>query len=157
MAKYNWKQLEKEYILGEYKSVSAFLKEKNIPNNGSTKKSTKGWKNKKVLKEEEKSTKTIEKTIEKQSTEDAKKIVKVNDVANELLVKVLKATSELNIHTDMFGGQHTGIIDRADIKKLTSALKDINDILDTKKDKEENLSNVKDVLIKIKEVANNDR
>lgn len=30
MAKYDWKQLEKEYILSEYKSVSSFLKDKGI-------------------------------------------------------------------------------------------------------------------------------
>ena len=37
MAKYDWKQLEKEYILGNYKSVSSFLKDKGIKQNGSTK------------------------------------------------------------------------------------------------------------------------
>lgn len=46
MAKYDWKQLEKEYILSDYKSVSSFLKDKGIKSNGSTKKSTKGWKEK---------------------------------------------------------------------------------------------------------------
>lgn len=40
---------------------------------------------------------------------------------------------------------------------LASALKDLNDILGNKQDKEENLGNVKNVLIKIKEVAENDR
>lgn len=30
MAKYDWKQLEQEYILSEYKSVSSFLKDKGI-------------------------------------------------------------------------------------------------------------------------------
>lgn len=30
MAKYDWKQLEKEYILSDYKSVSSFLKDKGI-------------------------------------------------------------------------------------------------------------------------------
>ena len=65
MAKYDWKQLEKEYILSDYKSVSSFLKDKGISINGSTKKSTKGWKNKKVLKEEQKRTKIIEKVLEK--------------------------------------------------------------------------------------------
>ena len=49
MAKYDWKQLEKEYILSNYKSVSSFLKDKGIKPSGSTKKSTKGWKEKKVL------------------------------------------------------------------------------------------------------------
>lgn len=71
MAKYDWKQLEKEYVLGNYKSVSAFLKDKGIKQNGSTKNRTKGWKSKKVLKEERKSTKIIEKTIEKESEIEA--------------------------------------------------------------------------------------
>ena len=52
MAKYDWENLEKEYILGNYKSVSAFLKEKGVPNNGSTRKQTSGWKDKKKDKED---------------------------------------------------------------------------------------------------------
>lgn len=66
MAKYDWKQLEKEYILSDFKSVSSFLKEKGIKQNGSTKNRTKGWKSKKVLKEDKKSTKIIEKVTEKE-------------------------------------------------------------------------------------------
>ena len=65
MAKYDWKQLEKEYILSDHKSVSSFLKDKGIKTSGSTKKNTKGWKEKKGLKEYQKSTKIIEKVIEK--------------------------------------------------------------------------------------------
>lgn len=129
MAKYDWNQLEKEYILGDYKSVSAFLKEKNIKSTGNTNKQTKGWAEKKATKERKKSSRTVEKVIEKQSDIDSDQIVKVNDVANKLLSKIMNATDELNTNMDMFGNTHTGIINRADIKKLTSALKDINDIL----------------------------
>lgn len=50
MAKYDWKQLEKEYILSDYKSVSSFLKDKGISINGSTKKSTKRVERKKGTK-----------------------------------------------------------------------------------------------------------
>ena len=71
MAKYDWKQLEKEYILSDFKSVSSFLKDKGIKQNGSTKSRTKGWKNKKVLKEDKKSTKIVEKVIEKESEKNA--------------------------------------------------------------------------------------
>ena len=67
MAKYDWKQLEKEYILSDYKSVSAFLKDKQIKRNGSTQKAVKGWNEKKVQKEFKKGSKTIEKVIEKES------------------------------------------------------------------------------------------
>lgn len=130
MAKYDWRQLEQEYILSDYKSVSAFLRDKEIPRNGSVQKAVKGWNNKKVQKEIKQSSKTIEKIIEKQSENDAEQIVKVNDVANKLLSKILIASDELNKGTDIFGNTYqTSILNRADLKKLTSALKDISDVL----------------------------
>lgn len=66
MAKYDWKQLEKEYILSDYKSVSSFLKDKGINNNGTTRKHTSGWKDKKRQREDKKATKIIEKVTEKE-------------------------------------------------------------------------------------------
>lgn len=131
VAKYDWQNLEKEYILSDYKSVSAFLKDKNIPNNGSTRKSTNGWSDKKRQKQDKSKTKTIEKVIEKEAEKEAEKIVTVNSVAEKLLNQILNATEELNKNVDMFGNLHeNAIVNRADIKKLTSALKDLNDILD---------------------------
>lgn len=124
MAKYNWKKLEQEYILSEYKSVSSFLKDKGIPNNGSTKKSTKGWKNKKVLKEEQKSTKIIEKVLEKESEKEASKKITINTVAETLLDKIVKLST-------------SDEVDVKNIKTLTSALKDVNDVMDDK-DKDNN-------------------
>lgn len=158
MAKYDWKQLEKEYILSDYKSVSSFLKDKGISINGSTKKSTKGWKNKKVLKEEQKSTKIIEKVLEKESEKEANKIIRVKDVANDLLIKIVQANNELNMHIARNKKKtktveydykcnkpsketineeeeiksYIDIIDRKGLKELTSALKDLNDILTNK-------------------------
>ena len=132
MAKYDWKDLEKEYITSKYKTVSSFLKDKCIPNNGNTKKATKGWKNKKALVEEQKSTKTIEKIIEKQAEKDANSVVTISSVADALLKKVNEAVKELNIHVDMFGNKIQSIVDRNDLKKLTSALKDIDDVLKDK-------------------------
>lgn len=66
MAKYDWKQLEKEYILSDCKSVSQFIKNKQMPYNGTTKKKTKGWTEKKRLKQDQKETKIIEKVLEKE-------------------------------------------------------------------------------------------
>ena len=154
MAKYDWIALEKEYILGDYKRVSSFLKDKGISNNGTTRRHTSGWKDKKRQKEDKKATKTIEKIIEKQSNEDANTIVKINDVANELLKRVMEATEELNIHVDMFGNQHKGIIDRSDIKKLTSALKDLKDIIPQKQEDEEDNSFVQALNGKVEEIWN---
>ena len=164
MAKYDWKQLEKEYILSDYKSVSSFLKDKEIKSNGSTKNRTKGWKEKKVLKEDKKSTKVIEKVLEKESEKEADKIIQIKDVANDLLNKIVQANNELNMHIarnkkktktveynyDMCKPSkeiideeeeiksYIDIIDRKGLKELTSALKDLSDILGTKEDDDEN-------------------
>ena len=66
MAKYDWKQLEKDYILSEYKSVKEFLRSKDIKSTGNTNKQTKGWAEKKATKEQQKSNKIVEKVIEKE-------------------------------------------------------------------------------------------
>ena len=163
MAKYDWKQLEKEYILSDFKSVSQFIKNKKIPYNGTTKTKTKGWTEKKRLKQDQKETKIIEKVIEKESEKEANKIIQIKDVANELLSKILQANNELNMHIardkkktktveynydmgkpskEIIEEQeeiksYIDIIDRKGLKELTSALKDLNDILDPKEDDEE--------------------
>ena len=136
MAKYDWIALEKEYILSEYKSVSAFLKDKGINNNGTTRKHTSGWKDKKRQKEDKKATKIVEKVIEQQSTEDANIIVKINDVANKLLSKIMDAN----------------INDNNDIKKLTSALRDLKDIIPQKPEDEEDNSFVEALNGKIEDI-----
>lgn len=153
--KYDWKQLEKEYILGEYKSVSSFLKDKGIKATGNTNKKTKGWNDKRARKEQEKCKKTVEKVIEKESKKEAEKIIQIKDVANELLKKVLEANNELNIHLSTNKVKtktveydyavkkpkketveekeeiksYKDIIDKKGLKELTSALKNLNDIL----------------------------
>lgn len=140
MAKYDWITLEKEFILSDYKSVSAFLKDKGISRNGNVQKIVKGWKNKKVQKEFQKSSKTIEKIVEQQSERDAQTIVKINDVAEALLKKVMKATNEVYT-TDS-------------IKKLTSALKDLKDIIPQKQEEEEDNSFIEALNGKIEDVWN---
>lgn len=159
MAKYDWKQLEKEYILSDYKTVADFLKYKNISRNGSTQKNTKGWNEKKVNKELKKSEKIVEKVIEKESEKEANKIIQVKDVANDLLTKIVQANNELNMHIarnkkktkkveydykcnkpskEIIEEQeeiksYIDIIDRKGLKELTSALKDLSDILGEEK------------------------
>ena len=174
MAKYDWKQLEKEYILSDYKSVAEFLKSKNISRNGSTQKNTKGWNEKKVNKELKKSEKVIEKVIEKESEKEADKIIQIKDVANDLLVKIIEANKELNMHlarnkkklravkydtkTNKPSKEivqeeeeiksYVDIIDRKGLKQLTSALKDLNDILNNKKADNENAQSLAEVIQK---------
>ncbi len=174
MAKYDWKQLEKEFILSNYKSVSAFLKNKNIKISGSTKNKTKGWKEKKVQKEYKKSTKIVEKVIEKESEKEAKKILQVKDVANDLLDKISKANEELNVHLAKSKKKvrqavydkntnkiikeavkeeeeiksYIDIIDRKGLKELTSALKDLNDILNNKSNDDNSTQSLAEIVQK---------
>lgn len=164
MAKYDWKQLEKEYILSDYKSVKEFLRNKNIKSTGNTNKQTKGWSEKKAIKEQRKSNKTVEKVIEKQSEKEAQQIADIKSIANELALNVLKANTELNKHiaksktktkTVIYdskalkpskevtkeqeeANEYIGIIDRQGLKMLSSALKDLNEILVDKKGNDTN-------------------
>ena len=172
--KYDWKQLEKEYILSDYKSVADFLKSKNISRNGSTQKNTKGWNEKKVNKELKKSEKIIEKVIEKESEKEAKQIIQVKDVANDLLAKIVQANDELNMHLTRNKKKtklveydyktnkpkketieeeeeiksYIDIIDRKGLKELTSALKDINDIINNKQNEESNTQSLAETIQK---------
>ena len=173
MAKYDWKQLEKEYILGDYKSVSAFLKDKGIKRNGSVQQAVKGWNEKKVQKEFKKGSKTIEKVIEKEAEKEAQQIVDIKSIANDLALNIIKANSQLETYivknkkktkkvkydykvskpseeeiTEKEEIETTeGIIDRQGLKILTSALKDLNEIIgDNKETNKETLDKLDEVL-----------
>lgn len=164
MAKYDWKQLEKEYILSDYKSVKEFLENKNMKYNGNARDKTKGWTEKRVTKQEEKSNKTVEKTIEKESENEAKQIADIKSIANDLALNIIKANSQLETYIvkkkkktkivkyDYKVGKPQeettteneeietmdGIVDRQGLKMLASALKDLNEILVDKKENDTN-------------------
>lgn len=123
MAKYNWEELEREYILNDYNSVSEFLKIKNIPRNGNANKKTAKWNEKKAKKEQIKSEKVKEKVIEQESTIEANNRIKINDVADKLLKQIANHSNKIEN-------------DRK-IKTLTSALKDLNDVIDKEDIQEE--------------------
>ena len=158
MAKYDWEQLEKEYILSDYKSVSAFLKDKGIKRSGSVQQAVKGWNEKKAQKEFKKSSRTIEKVIEKESEKEAQQIVDIKSIANDLALNIIKANSQLETYIvknkkktkkvkyDYKVSKPSeeeitekeeletmeGIIDRQGLKMLASALKDLNEIIGEK-------------------------
>lgn len=129
MAKYDWKQLEKEYILSEHKSVSAFLKSKAISRNKTTNIKTKEWNNKKHQKDIKKTSKTIEKVTEKESEKEAQQIVDIKTIANDLALKVIQASKETNLYIDADGEIQKGLINTKGLKQITSSLKDLQDIL----------------------------
>lgn len=173
MAKYDWKQLEKEYILSDYKSVSDFLKAKEIKNNGTTRKHTSGWKDKKRQREDKKTTKTIEKVTEKEAEKEAQQIADIKSIANELALNIIKANSQLETYIvknkkktkrvkydykvskpkeeEITENEEIstmeGIIDRQGLKMLASALRDLNEIIgDSKETNIETLEKLDEVL-----------
>ncbi len=116
MAKYDWKQLEKEYILSDYKSVSSFLKNKNIKNNGTTRKNTSGWKEKKRQKEDRKATEIIKKTTEKEIRQEV-------DINTRHLVLYNKFLSILeNSLTDTKQYMYLGMLNYDKLKKMIDIL-----------------------------------
>lgn len=160
MSKYDWKQLEKEFILSDYKTVSAFFKDKEINNNSYARNKTKNWKEKKRQNTDKKVTKTIEKVTEKESEKEAQQIVDIKSIANDLALNLIKANKQLEkymvknkkktktVKYDYMVGKPQeemiteneeietmeGIVDRQGLKMLASALKDLNDILNDKQD-----------------------
>lgn len=178
MAKYDWKQLEKEYILSDYKSVSAFFKDKAIKNNGSNRKQTSGWNEKKRQKQDKNKTKVIEKVIEKESEKEAQQIVDMKSIANDLALNIIKANNQLETYIiknkkktktvkyDYKVGKPQeetttekeeiktmdGIIDRQGLKLLASALRDLNDIIGIKDNESKDIEDLTPLaeMIKIK-------
>lgn len=116
MAKYDWKQLEKEYILSDYKSVSSFLNDKGIKNNGTTRKNTSGWKEKKRQKEDKKATEIIQQTTEK----EIKQEVDINTRHLELYNKFLDVLDSSFGNPEQY--MYLGMPDYDKLKKMVDIL-----------------------------------
>jgi hypothetical protein len=95
--KYNWSELKKEFMAGEYKTVNEFCREKKIARGMTQAKYTKGWTEEKKVLREKLANKTIEKAIEKTAEKNAEQLATVNDVAEVLLRKISEATNNLQI------------------------------------------------------------
>lgn len=164
--KYDWNELEREFLTGNYRSVNQFFKEKGISRNKSSIEKTKNWEQKKHTKNTQKTHRIVEKVIEKQAEIEAEQKVKVNDVAQRLLEKIDIATDELNkyvnkkikktkkkftikdatgtkvdneiITEEMKIEEVASIINKSGLKTLASALKDLSDILKDDNNNSEN-------------------
>lgn len=93
MKRYNWESLKKDFITGPYTSLNEFASQKVLKVNGNFKKRTKGWSHEKELAENIKSTKIIEKTIEKVAEKDSDRNVKflqISDMALDAIEEFLK-------------------------------------------------------------------
>ncbi len=154
MAKYDWKQLEKEYILSDCKSVSSFLKYKGINNNSYARNNTKGWKEKKRQNTDKKVTKTIQKITEKEIEKEVDintRHLRLYDNFLDVLEGSFKNPSEY---------MYLGMPDYDKLKKMIDILEKsqkgqrLAKGLDKENENNENLNKVEQLLSKIKEEAN---
>lgn len=154
MAKYDWKQLEKEYILSECKSVSSFLKYKGINNNSYARNNTKGWKEKKRQNTDKKVAKTIQKINEKEIEKEVDintRHLRLYDNFLDVLEGSFKNPSEY---------MYLGMPDYDKLKKMVDILEKaqkgqrLAKGLDKENENNENLNKVEQLLTKIKEEAN---
>lgn len=102
----DWIELKRKYILGDYKSLKEFSDKENI-NYGYLRKKAIGWEQERGTKEEQKSNKIIEKTIEKAAEKESDRNVRHIRIWDTILDKVEKVLGdELTQYTDMFGKEH---------------------------------------------------
>lgn len=66
MAKFDWNELKKEFLLGDYKSLKEFAEKKGLKYNSDFRKKAAGWREEKLTRNRQKTDKIIEKVIEKQ-------------------------------------------------------------------------------------------
>ncbi len=154
MAKYDWKQLEKEYILSEYKSVKEFLRSKDIKSTGNTNKQTKGWAEKKAIKEQQKSNKIVEKVIEKEIEKEVDintRHLKLYDSFLDVLEGSFKNPAEY-MYLEM--PDYDKLKKMVDILEKAQKGQRLAKGLDKEENNNENLNKVEELLSKIKEEAN---
>ena len=154
MAKYDWKQLEKEYILSEYKSVKEFLRSKDIKSTGNTNKQTKGWAEKKSIKEQQKSNKIVEKVIEKEIEKEVDintRHLKLYDSFLDVLEGSFKNPAEY-MYLEM--PDYDKLKKMVDILEKAQKGQRLAKGLDKEENNNENLNKVEELLSKIKEEAN---
>ena len=154
MAKYDWKQLEKEYILSEYKSVKEFLRSKDIKSTGNTNKQTKGWAEKKATKEQQKSNKIVEKVIEKEIEKEVDintRHLKLYDSFLDVLEGCFKNPAEY-MYLEM--PDYDKLKKMVDILEKAQKGQRLAKGLDKEENNNENLNKVEELLSKIKEEAN---
>ena len=154
MAKYYWKQLEKEYILSEYKSVKEFLRSKDIKSTGNTNKQTKGWAEKKATKEQQKSNKIVEKVIEKEIEKEVDintRHLKLYDSFLDVLEGSFKNPAEY-MYLEM--PDYDKLKKMVDILEKAQKGQRLAKGLDKEENNNENLNKVEELLSKIKEEAN---
>ena len=154
MAKYDWKQLEKDYILSEYKSVKEFLRSKDIKSTGNTNKQTKGWAEKKATKEQQKSNKIVEKVIEKEIEKEVNintRHLKLYDSFLDVLEGSFKNPAEY-MYLEM--PDYDKLKKMVDILEKAQKGQRLAKGLDKEENNNENLNKVEELLSKIKEEAN---
>lgn len=96
-----------------------------------------------------KTAKTIEKIIEKESEKEAQQIVDMKAIANDLALSIIEANRQLDLYLDFKEDEiKKGLIDTRKVQQLTSALKNLNDILSDRKEDDNTTESLADSIQK---------
>lgn len=122
MSSIDWIGLKKDYIIGNYKSLSSFAEKKGLNINGNFKKKTKGWTDEKVLKGTEMSTKIINRTIERIIDREVDRNTKHLMVWDKILSKIDKLADKENIEVPTRDGIINIDVNHKHLAELATAM-----------------------------------
>lgn len=137
----DWLKIKTEYITTDI-SYRGLAEKYGIPKNRIAETGKReNWKELRVQFRDKTMTKTVEKTSEELAKKQAKQAAKVGDLADKLLIKLEQAIEELDLKVTTHkvkveeGNRETtmeykvaeegGIVDRAGLRQLTAALKEL--------------------------------
>lgn len=126
IAKYDWIELKKEYLLGDYKSLKEFAASNNV-NYDVLRRKAKTWTDEKVTRKSAKSHKIIKKVTEQEIKKEVDRNTKhlgAYDLALDACVSVLK--DELNKGVDMYGNGYTSpVVIHSKLARIVESLEKI--------------------------------
>jgi hypothetical protein len=122
VARYNWEELKKEFILGDYKSLREFAERKGLKyDSGNFRMRTKGWNKEKSTKEAQKRHEIIEKVVEKQVERE----IDYNLKHLETWSKILDVVAEVVLGKDQHLATKSGKINVYALEKLANVMEKV--------------------------------
>lgn len=154
----DWNKIKIEYVTTDI-TIRSLAEKYNVHYSTIGQRASKEkWKEQRKQNINKTQTKTLDIVASKKAKIQAKKILAIEDVASELLQKTIQATSEVNLYpVNNEDGKTTfeqGLIRVANVKTLSDVLINLDKL---RKEGSEDKEKVEEILIKIKQVADDDR
>lgn len=119
MARYDWEALKREFLLGDYKSVREFARQKGLKYNAYFAKRTKGWAGEKEAKKRQKESKIIEAVLEKQAQHEIDWNTRHLEIWGKLLAIILEAVEDYRLQ---FVSERSGRLNVYALEKVANII-----------------------------------